>query len=103
MLENRVEHQEKIILTGELNSEEQRQKTRTLLEEKWDSGIESLKIDFSGVTAIDFDSLTDLLMIRNRFLHAETEVELINIPERINRIMRIFQVPVSEKHGNQYL
>ena len=98
-----MEHQEKIILTGELNSEEQRQKTRTLLEEKWDSGIESLKIDFSGVTAIDFDSLVDLLMIRNRFLHAETEVELINIPERINRIMRIFQVPVSEKHGNQYL
>ncbi|GEM_PF-3440185 len=98
-----MEHQEKITLAGELNSEEQRMKMRTLLEEKWDSGIESLRIDFSGVTAIDFDSLTDLLTLRNRFLHAETEVELVNIPERISRIMQIFQVPVSEKHGNQYL
>ncbi len=96
-------NQEIIVLTGELNTEEQRARTRTLLEEKWDSGIESLNIDFSEVTAIDFDSLTELLKIRNRFLQAETDVELINIPERINRIMQIFQVPVSEKRGNQYL
>lgn len=98
-----MEHQEHITLSGEMNSEEQRLKMRTLLEEKWESGIKSLTIDFKNVTIIDFDSLTELLVIRNRFLHTETEVELINIPERINRIMQIFQVPVSEKHGNQYL
>jgi len=97
-----VETRETIVLTGDICTEDQRRRTRELLEEKWESGIESLDIDFSGVTAVNFDSLTELLMIRNRFLHAETDVGLINIPERINRIMQIFRVPVSGTHGNQY-
>jgi len=98
-----MENRETIILSGDIGSEDQRIRTKELLEEKWESGTESLNIDFSGVTAINFDSLTEILMIRNRFLHAETEVELINIPERIKRIMQIFRVPVSGTHGNQYL
>ena len=97
-----MKDRETIILTGDICTEDQRRRTRELLEEKWESGIETLDIDFSGVTAVNFDSLTELLMIRKRFVHAETDVELINIPDRIKRIMQIFRVPVSGTHGNQY-
>jgi len=97
-----VENQEKVTLIGDLGINGQWIKYRTMLEEKRLSGIESLYIDFSRVTSINFAALTELLLIKNKFLHAETNVELINIPERINRIMQIFRVPVSGKHGNQY-
>jgi len=101
-LETQVKVRETVVLTGDICSENQRRRTRELLEEKWESGTEALDIDFSGVTAVNYDSLTELLMIRNRFLHAETDVGLVNIPKRIKRIMQIFRVPVSGTHGSQY-
>ena len=56
---------------------------------------ENLDVDLSEVTTIDFDSMTELLKIRNRFIQAGTKVELKNIPLRIRRIMQIFRVPIS--------
>lgn len=98
-----MKDRETICLAGDLRKENQRIKTRTILEEKWKSGVLNLDIDLSEVTGIDFDSLTELLITRNRFLQDERKVELKNIPVRISRIMQIFRVPVSGKHGNQYL
>jgi len=97
-----VKHQDTVALVGDLRTDDQRKKTRTALEEIWDTGVENLDIDLSGVTAMDFDSLTELLEIRNRFIQAETRVELKNIPLRINRIMHFFRVPVSGIHDSQY-
>ena len=93
----------KILLSDNLCADGHWESIRTALEQMQKSGIESLKIDFSALQEINFDVLTGLLVIRNRFLQNNTEVVLINIPERINRIMQIFQVPGAEKHDNQYL
>jgi ABC-type transporter Mla MlaB component len=93
---------ETIVLTGNLSEAGQRLKTREKLEEKWKSGVRKIRLDLSGVTEIDFDALTELLAARNRFIRAERMVELKNIPERINRIIQIFRIPVSGKHDNQY-
>ncbi len=90
-----VERRDTVVLSGDLRTMEKRMKTRNILEEKWESGIENLDVDLSEVTAMDFDSLTELLKIRNRFLQAGTKVELKNIPLRIRRIMQIFRVPIS--------
>lgn len=90
-----MERRDSIALSGDLRTEEQRIKVRKILEEKWESGVENLEINFSGVSAIDFDSLTELLVTRNRFIQAGTSVELTEIPDRINRILEIFRVPIS--------
>ena len=90
-----VERRDTVVLSGDLRTMEKRMNTRNTLEEKWESGIENLDVDLSEVTAMDFDSLTELLKIRNRFLQAGTKVELKNIPLRIRRIMQIFRVPIS--------
>lgn len=90
-----MERRDSIALSGDLRTEEQQIKVRKILEEKWESGVENLEINFSGVSAIDFDSLTELLVTRNRFIQAGTSVELTEIPDRINRILEIFRVPIS--------
>ncbi len=97
-----MKHQDTVALVGDLRTDDQRIKTRTSLEDLWESGIENLDIDLSEVTAMDFDSLTELLEIRNRFIQAKTRVELKNIPLRISRIMHFFRVPVSGTHDSQY-
>lgn len=91
-----MERRDIITLSGDLRTEEQRIKVRKILEEKWESGVENLEINFSGVSAIDFDSLTELLVTRNRFIQAGTSVEITEIPNRIKRILDIFRVPISE-------
>lgn len=90
-----MERRDTVVLSGDLRSEDQRMRTRYLLEEKWESGVENLDVDLSEVTTIDFDSMTEILKIRNRFIQAGTKVELKNIPLRIRRIMQIFRVPIS--------
>lgn len=90
-----MERRDTVILSGDLRTENQRIRTRDILEEKWESGVENLDVDLSEVTAVDFDSLTELLKIRNRFLQAGTKVKLKNIPLRIRKIMQIFRVPIS--------
>ena len=90
-----MERSDTVVLSGDLRSMEQRMSTRNILEEKWESGIDKLDVDLSEVTDIDFNSLTELLKIRNRFLQAGRKVELKNIPLRIRKIMQIFRVPIS--------
>lgn len=92
-----MERKDSIALSGDLRTEDQRIKVRQILEEKWESGVENLEINFSGVSAIDFDSLTELLVTRNRFIQAGTSVEITEIPNRIKRILDIFRVPISEE------
>jgi ABC-type transporter Mla MlaB component len=94
-VEEAVERRERIALSGDLRTHEQRLNIREILDQKWESGVENLEMDLSRVTAIDFDSLTELLITRNRFIQAGTMVELKNIPDAIKRILEIFRVPVS--------
>jgi ABC-type transporter Mla MlaB component len=94
-VEEAVERRERIALSGDLRTHEQRLNIREILDEKWESGVENLEVDLSQVTAIDFDSLTELLITRNRFIQAGTMVEFKNIPDAVKRIIEIFRVPVS--------
>ncbi len=90
-----MERRESIALSGDLRTDEKRLNIREILDEKWESGVENLEVDLSQVTAIDFDSLTELLITRNRFIQAGTMVEFKNIPDAVKRILEIFRVPVS--------
>lgn len=83
-------------LSGDLRSEDQRRKTKSILDNLWESGVENLDIDLSGVTGIDFDSFTELLKTRNRFILAGRKVELKNIPRQIMRIIQIFHIPIAD-------
>jgi ABC-type transporter Mla MlaB component len=94
-VEEAVERRESIALSGDLRTDEKRLNIREILDEKWESGVENLEVDLSQVTAIDFDSLTELLITRNRFIQAGTMVEFKNIPDAVKRIIEIFRVPVS--------
>ena len=98
-----MKRQGKVVLAKNLCDEGQWESLKTALEQMQKSGVELLKIDFSRLQEINFDVLTGLLVTRNQFLQNDMEVILMNIPERINRIMQIFQIPVAEKHDNQYL
>jgi ABC-type transporter Mla MlaB component len=93
--EELVERMERIALSGDLRTEEHRITVRELLDEKWESGVENLEISLSGVSAVDFDSLTELLTIRNRFIQAGTAVRLTEIPDHIKQIIELFRVPIS--------
>jgi ABC-type transporter Mla MlaB component len=92
-----VDRRESIILTGNLGDDDVHHQFRTQLDKIWESGSENLEIDMSGVSNVDFDSLTELLRDCNRFMQAGTNAELINIPDHIVKILDFFRVPVNRQ------
>jgi ABC-type transporter Mla MlaB component len=92
-----VDRRESIILTGNLGDEGVHRQLLTQLDDIWESGSENLEIDMSGVSNVDFNSLTELLRDCNRFLQAGTNAELVNIPVHIVKILDFFRVPVNRR------
>jgi len=94
---NTVDRRETITLAGNLGAEGIRRQFLMQLDKIWESGSENLEIDMAGVSKLDFDSLTELLKARNRFLQAGTNVELTNIPDHALRVLEFFRVPVNKR------
>lgn len=84
-----------ITLSGALHGEAGKKSLKEILDEAWNSGAETLAVDLSAVTEMDFDALTTLLSARNKFSGAGGKMIIRSVPPRIARLAELFKIQLN--------